>query len=296
MMWCKEAEMEKTHTVYSKKSKAARGILFLFLLVIALITLYPVIYIVLGSFKANNELLLGGTRLLPQNFIFDNFKQAWEKASFAVYTVNSLMISVGVMVLTIFTTTMAGYVFARKRFRGKELLYGIFVAFMFVNVGSVSLRPLFELAVKVKMNNSLISIILISAGMGQATYIFLVRGFINTISRELDEAAKLDGCTFFQIYYKIIFPLLKPVAATIGLLSFRGGWNEYIMPLVFTMSNDKLRPLTVGVVMLKNSGDGTAAWNLMFAGSTLSIIPIIVLYLFTSRHFMNGLTAGAVKG
>ena len=288
--------MEKSHVVYSKKTKVVRAFVFLILLAITLVTLYPIIYIVLGSFKENNELLIGGTKLLPKRFIFDNYKQAWEKANFAKYTVNSLFISLGVMFLSITITTMAGYVFARKNFKGKELLYGLFVAFMFVNVGSVSLRPLFELAVKVNMNQSLISIILISAGMGQATYIFLVRGYMNTLSKEIDEAAKIDGCTFFQIYYKIIFPLLKPVIATIGLLSFRTGWNEYIMPLIFTMSNDKLRPLTVGVVMLKNSGDGTAAWNLMFAGSTISIIPIIVLYMFTSRYFMSGLTAGAVKG
>lgn len=288
--------MKKTHTVYSNRTKAVRAFLFLLLLVIVLFTLYPIIYIVLGSFKANNELLMGGTNLFPKRFLLDNYKEAWEKANFAVYTMNSVIISLGVMALTIVTTTMAGYVFARKKFKGKELLYGVFVAFMFVNVGSVSLRPLFELAVKVKMNTSLLSIILISTGMGQATYIFLVRGYMNTISKELDEAAKLDGCTFFQIYYKIILPLLKPVIATIGLLSFRTGWNEYIMPLVFTMSNEKLRPLTVGVVMLKNSGDGAAAWNLMFAGSTIAIIPIIVIYMFSSRYFMNGLTAGAVKG
>lgn len=288
--------MEKSHVVYSKKTKVVRALVFLILLAITLVTLYPIIYIIFGSFKENNELLIGGTKLLPKKFIFDNYKQAWEKANFAKYTVNSLIISLGVMFLSITITTMAGYVFARKNFKGKELLYGLFVAFMFVNVGSVSLRPLFELAVKVNMNQSLISIILISAGMGQATYIFLVRGYMNTLSKEIDEAAKIDGCTFFQIYYKIIFPLLKPVIATIGLLSFRTGWNEYIMPLIFTMSNDKLRPLTVGVVMLKNSGDGTAAWNLMFAGSTISIIPIIVLYMFTSRYFMSGLTAGAVKG
>ena len=288
--------MKKTHTVYSNRTKAVRAFLFLLLLVIVLFTLYPIIYIVLGSFKANNELLMGGTNLFPKRFLLDNYKEAWEKANFAVYTMNSVIISLGVMALTIVTTTMAGYVFARKKFKRKELLYGVFVAFMFVNVGSVSLRPLFELAVKVKMNTSLLSIILISTGMGQATYIILVRGYMNTISKELDEAAKLDGCTFFQIYYKIILPLLKPVIATIGLLSFRTGWNEYIMPLVFTMSNEKLRPLTVGVVMLKNSGDGAAAWNLMFAGSTIAIIPIIVIYMFSSRYFMNGLTAGAVKG
>lgn len=288
--------MEKTHTVYSTKTKIIRGFLTLFLVVVAFFTLYPLVYIVFGSFKANAELLKGGTRLLPETFILDNYKEAWEKANFARYTLNSVIISVGVMVVTLVATSMAGYVFARKNFRGKELLYSLFVAFMFVNVGSVTLRPLFELAVKVKMNTSLISVILISAGTGQATYIFLVRGFMNTISRELDDAAKIDGCTFFQIYYKIILPLLKPILATICLLSFRTGWNEYIMPLVFTMSNEKMRPLTVGVTMLKNSGDGTAAWNLMFAGATISIIPIVLIYMFTSKQFMNGMTAGAVKG
>lgn len=90
--------------------------------------------------------------------------------------------------------------------------------------------------------------------------------------------------------------MLKPIMATIAILSFRQGWNEYIMPLVFTMSNEKLRPLTVGVNMLKNAGDGAAAWNIMFAGATISIIPILIVYCCFSRFFMSGLTTGAVKG
>ena len=153
-----------------------------------------------------------------------------------------------------------------------------------------------ELAVGVKMNTSLISVILISAGGAQATYIFLCRGFVASLPKELDEAATIDGCTFFQTYVLVILPLLKPVMATVALLSFRGGWNEYILPLVFTMTNDKLRPLTVGVNMLKNAGDGTAAWDIMFAGATISIVPILVVYCCFSRFFMNGMTAGAVKG
>ncbi|MDR7810445.1 carbohydrate ABC transporter permease [Lacrimispora sp.] len=288
--------MEKSHTVYSKKTKMLHLFIEVFLILVAALTLYPLIYIMFGSFKENAELLRGGTKLLPEKFVLENYKQAWHKANFARYTLNSVVISVGVMLVTLLSSSMAGYVFARKNFKGKELLYSLFVAFMFVNVGSVTLRPLFELAVKVKMNTSLLSVILIAAGTGQATYIFLVRGYMNTISKELDDAAKIDGCTFFQIYYKVILPLLKPILATTGLLSFRAGWNEYIMPLVFTMSNEKMRPLTVGVTMLKNSGDGTAAWNLMFAGATISIIPIVIIYIFTSKQFMSGMTAGAVKG
>lgn len=120
------------------------------------------------------------------------------------------------MIVSLLNSTMAGYVFSRRKFKGKEILYGIFVMFMFINVGSVSLRPLFELSVKLHMNKSLISVILISAGGGQATYLFLSRGFVNALPMELDEAAKIDGCTFFQIYRLVILPLLKPVMATIA--------------------------------------------------------------------------------
>jgi ABC-type glycerol-3-phosphate transport system permease component len=283
-------------SVLSTKDKVIRILLVLFLSVLALLILYPVIYITLGSFKANAELLVGGTHLLPKHFIFDNYVQAWKQANFARYTMNSIYLGTGVMILSIFATSMAGYVFARSSFPFKELLYSLFIAFMFVNVGSVTLRPLFELAVKVKMNRSLSSVIFISAGTGQATYIFLSRGFVQSIPREIDEAAKIDGCTFFQIYYRILLPLMQPILATTAILSFRAGWNEYIMPLVFTMSNDKLRPLTVGVTMLKNSGDGTAAWNLMFAGAAISIVPIIVIYMLFTKYFMHGMVGGAVKG
>lgn len=288
--------MKQSHTIYSRGSQIARAFIFLFMLFMALLILYPLIYIVLGSFKENMELLTGGANPMPVKFILDNYVQAWKQANFAVYTKNSIFISVGVMLVTLLCCSMAGYVFDRKNFRGKELIYGLFIAFMFVNVGSVTLRPLFELAVQVHMNLSLVSIILISAGTGQAMYVFLVRGFMSTIPKEVDEAAKIDGCSFFGIYCRIVLPLLKPVLATVGLLSFRGGWNEYIMPLVFTMSNESMRPLTVGVTMLKNSGDGAAAWNIMFAGATISIVPIIIVYLFTSTYFMKGMTAGAVKG
>lgn len=282
--------------VYSTQTKIIRTLLFLFMLAVALLTLYPVIYVVLGSFKENKELLVGGVNIFPEHFIIDNYIQAWEQADFATYTGNSIYLAVGVMLLSLLLSSMAGYVFSRKQFRGKELIYGLFVAFMFINVGSVSLRPLFELAIKLHMNTSLFSVILISAGGGQATYIFLVRGYMNSVPKELDEAAKIDGCTFFQTFYKIMLPVLKPILATVALLSFRGGWNEYILPLVFTMTNQAKRPLTVGVNMLKNSGDGAAAWNIMFAGATIAIIPILLIYICASRYFIEGLTAGAVKG
>lgn len=288
--------MERSQNVFSVQTRVMRLLIWIFMVVFAVIIIFPVAYVIFGSFKVNAELLVGGSNIFPEKWILSNYVEAWKQANFARYTLNSVFLALGVMVVSVINSTMAGYVFSRRAFKGKELLYSLFIMFMFINVGSVSLRPLFELAVKLKVNQSLIPVIFISAGTGQATFIFLCRGFVNSIPKELDEAAKIDGCSFFEIYYRVILPTLKPVMATIALLSFRQGWNEYIMPLVFTMANDARRPLTVGVNMLKNMGDGTAAWNIMFAGATISIVPMLIIYIFFSKNFMSGMTAGAVKG
>ena len=282
--------------IRSRKQKIYTTLVFLATALLAFLMLYPLLYIILGSFKTNKELLLGGARIFPKKIVFSNYSSAWKAANFSVYTKNSFILSIGVMIIAVITTSMAGYVFSRKEFKFKELLYGAFVAFMFVNVGSVTLRPLFDLSVKLHINKSLLTIILLSAGSGQVTFIILSRGFVNSIPREIDEAANIDGCSFGQIYTRILFPLMKPITSTIALLSFKHGWNEYILPLVFTISNEKLRPLTVGVNMLKSNGDGAAAWNIMFAGATLAVIPIVVIFLLFNKHFMKGMTAGAVKG
>ncbi len=288
--------MEKSRAVMSGKQKAVMAVIWLLMLILAILTIFPVVYIVLGSFKSNVELLVGGSNIFPSEWHFENYVQAWTGAKFATYTWNSIVISVCVMLISLFISTMAGYVFSRSRFPGKNLIYGIFIAFMFINVGSVSIRPLYELATALHLNESLLPIILISVGTGQATYIFLSRGFVDSVPRELDEAAKIDGCTFFQTFIRIILPVLKPVMGTIALLSFRQGWNEYIMPLVFTMARDNLRPLTVGVNMLKATGGGAAAWNVMFAGASIAVVPMLIIYIIFNKNFMSGSTAGAVKG
>ncbi|WP_320128328.1 carbohydrate ABC transporter permease [uncultured Sphaerochaeta sp.] len=288
--------MRKSHEILSSVDKARKAALIVLLSILAVVAIFPVVYITLGSFKSRTELLIGGANIFPSVFHFENYVNAWKQANFAIYTGNSIIIASGVMILSLFFSTMAGYVFSRTDFPGKKLIFGTFVMFLFINVGSVSIRPLFELATKTHMNRSLISVILFSAGMGQATYIFLARGYVNSVPKELDEASKIDGCSFFGTFWRVIVPVLQPLIATIALLSFRQGWNEYILPLVFTMTNDKMRPLTVGVNMLKNSGDGAASWEIMFAGATIAVIPMIIVYVSFSKYFMNGSTSGAVKG
>ncbi len=288
--------MNEGKAVYSAKTKILRALLLLLLVLLAAAVVFPVIYIIFGSFKENGELLRGGINIFPEKWSIDNYIEAWKTANFGVYTKNSILLALGVMAGAVFNSTLAGFVFSRSKLKIVNIVFYTIMAFMFVSVGSVTLRPLYMLAAKLKMHKNLISVILISVGAGQATYIFLCKGFCNSIPKELDEAAKIDGSSFFRTYWNVILPLMKPIIGTVALMSFRQGWNEYMLPLVFTMSNPKMRPLTVGVNMLKNVGDGTAAWNIMFAGAVIAMVPMICIYIAFNKFFMSGMTAGAVKG
>ena len=226
--------MEKTHAVYSTKTKIVRLIIWLFLAFVAIITIFPVCYVIFGSFKDNKELLVGGSSILPSKWVFDNYVQAWKQANFATYTMNSVFLSLAVMLISLINASMAGYVFARKNFKGKELLYMLFVAFMFINVGSVSLRPLFELAVKLKMNKSLLAVAIISAGGGQATFIFLCRGFVNSVPKELDEAAKMDGANSWQLLKKVTIPMVMPSITICTFLTLTNSFKLFDQNLALT--------------------------------------------------------------
>jgi raffinose/stachyose/melibiose transport system permease protein len=156
------------------------------------------------------------------------------------------------------------------------------------------LRPQFDLMVKLGLNKSLwgVVIILISA---HATVYFMLIGFFKAIPKDLDEAAYIDGCNFYTVYWRIILPLLRPALGVTALFTFRGAWNEYILPLVFTMTNPKLQTLTVGLANLRYGVGAAAETQLMMAGACLSFLPILVVYLAASKSFMQ-VTAGAVKG
>ena len=126
--------------------------------------------------------------------------------------------------------------------------------------------------------------------------LFIARSYISTIPKEMDEAAKIDGCSFFKTFIYIIFPMLKPLVATIGILTFRASWNDYMLPLVFTMANPDRMPLVVGVVNLRNMGETAANWTLMLAGTSISIIPMIIVFLIFNKQFISGLSEGSTKG
>ena len=279
-----------------KKLTVGTVLTYLVLLLVFIVAMFPVVYTLMGSFKGNMELLTEGNRLFPRKFVLDNYKQAWEMGNFAKYTWNSVFMSGMIVFGTIFTSTIAGYCFERGNFPGKEMLFGLIVSSMFVNLGSLTLYPQFAVAKVLGINKSLWGVIIIRVLGLNVTNLFITRSYIRSISREIDESAKVDGCSFWSIYWRIIFPLLKPLIATIAILEFRHSWNDYLMPMVFTLSNPNRMPLIVGIMNLKGSGAAASSWNLMLAGSSIALIPMIIVYLCFNRYFISGLTAGAVKG
>ena len=274
----------------------SKAFIYIILILITIFALFPVVYTILGSFKGNMELLAEGNRLFPRKFVMDNYEQAWEMANFQKYTINSLFMSGTIVLGTIFTTTIAGYVFERGKFPMKNLLFTLVVSSMFVSLGSLTLYPTFVIAKVFGINKTLWGVIIIRVFGLNVTNLFITRSYIRSLSKEIDEAAKVDGCSFFGIYWRIIFPLLKLLIATIAILEFRHSWNDYLMPMVFTLSNPDRMPLIVGIMNLKSSGEAAFSWNLMLAGSSIALIPMIVVYLMFNRFFIEGLTAGSVKG
>ncbi|NHN32176.1 carbohydrate ABC transporter permease [Paenibacillus agricola] len=270
-------------------------IIWAFLLSIVFMIVYPVLFTLFGSFKTNFE-LLNSTKLFPETWHWKNYVEAWEMANFAKYTWNSLFISVASTVINIIVCSMAAYTLARRAFPGRKLILFVLAATMFVTIGAITYRPLYEMMREVEMHKSLWSVVLIFVGTHLSFDIFLLERFVRAIPKDLDEAATIDGCGFFGIYWRIILPLLTPGLGVVGLFTFRESWNQYVLPLIFTMTNPELRPLTVGVISLKYSANAAAEWHLMLAGSMLSMLPIIVVYFFTNKSFIAGMTSGSVKG
>ena len=270
-------------------------LLYAIMILFSIIIAFPIIYTVLSSFKSNMEIMSGGT-IWPEKFVLDNYKQAWKLANFKQYTWNSIYMCFFSVIGVVITSTFAGYVFARGNFPGKKMIFALFTAMMFISFGSATLYPLLKVAKFLHINKNLWGVILITVFGVNITNIYLIRGYVLSLPYEIEEAAIIDGCSFFMVFVKVVAPLLKPIIATVAILAFKYSWNDYLMPMVFTLSNPGSRPLVVGIVSLKSTGEAAASWNLMMAGTTISLIPILIVFLFFNRYFIQGMASGAVKG
>ena len=268
-------------------------LMYAVLILLAVITVFPVLYSFFGALKDNMELLTSD-KLLPSKVIFDNYIYAWGKVKFARYTFNSIFVSGVTVLLSVIIASMGGYALARKNFPGRRLIHTLYIWSMFLAVGSATLYPVYKLCIDLKMNSTLAGIIFV--GVGPQVYnIILVEGFVKGVSRGYDEAAKIDGCGFFMIYAKIILPRIRPVLGVISLFVFVASWNSYLIPMILTAGRPELKTLAVGIVELKSNGEMATLWSVILAGANIAVVPIVIVYLFANKQFISGLTLGGLK-
>ena len=284
-------------------STAGKVIIYALLVIIAVIVMIPLAYTISASFKTNSEIMTGGINLIPRQFTLEGYKEVWnmsgktlkDKVTFADYAWNSVKICTLTTILSVVSTSMASYCFNRGDFPGRKFLYGFFLASMFIAAGAITMYPQLQITSKLGMNNWWGVAIIESVGLS-ASNLFLTMGYLRTIPKELDESAKIDGCSFFGIYLKIIMPLSLPILGTLALLQFKGSWNSFLMPRLMLASDPTQSTLVVAVYNLAKGKGAATAYNIMMAGSVLSILPIMIVFVFMNRAFIEGITQGAVKG
>jgi len=262
----------------------------LILLPLAVIWIYPFLWMISASLKTDKE-IFRGLGLIPQDFQWSNYQRAWTDARVGEYFVNTLTITVSSVAIVVITTAMMGYVLGRYSFPGKRIVVGFFVATVFLPEG-YTIIPVFELINDLGLGNSLAGIILGQSGGAHVVMILLFAGYFSQLPKELEEAAILDGAGFLRIFWQIFLPLTKPIVATAIIMQFMYSWNDFLLPLVLTLSRPDLRTLSVGIYSFQ--GEYFTDWSGMAAAATISLVPIIVVFLFLQRYFVEGI-AGAVK-
>ena len=283
------------------RAKAARGRVFETLsrwmlaglvlpLVVALFAT-PLVWMLLTSFKTPEELASEPHRLLPRSWRWQNYRDAVTAMPYARYLGNSVLLGLGSALGAVFSSSLVAYAFARLKWRGRDLAFGVLIATMLLP-WHVTVIPRFLLIRELGLYNTLGALVL-PTFLGDAFFIFLLRQFFLTIPAELSEAARLDGCSELGIYFRIILPLSKPALATVALFQFVAAWNDFSGPLLFLSDPEKF-PLAYGVEQFVSAY--STQTHLLMAASVLFTLPIVVLFFFTQRLFVKGIATSGLRG
>lgn len=278
--------MEKTTSKGFKSSNIANGIVGV---ILGLLFLSPFYVIFINSFKTKKE-LFEDTLSFPKVWSFANYKEAFKQLDFFRALGNSLFITITSIIVIIVFSSMAAWMLERTKTKTSTFIFYLFVSSMLVPFQSVML-PLVRLMGKLRLLN-MGGIIFMYLGFGAAMSIFLYHGFVKGIPKELDEAAMIDGCTKFQTFWHIIFPLLKPITITVSILNTVWIWNDFLLPsLVINKPSTQTIPLKTFFFF----GQYTKQWHLALAGLVLTIIPVIIFYFSAQKHIIKSIAAGSIK-
>ena len=256
---------------------------------LSILVFVPLLIIVFNSFKTQGE-SVSMEFSLPTQWVFGNYLEVLEKVNIFQAFSNSLMISLGTVVIATTGAALASFVMARRR---SKLYKRIYLFFLVGLVAPLNMVPAVLVLQKLHLMNSLIGLILLYSALVTPFTVFLYYGFIGSVPREIDEAAIIDGCRPLTLFGRIIFPLLKPVTVTVVILNFMNAWNDFITPF-YVMNDSTKMPLTTMVYSF--FGQFQRSWNLVCVIMVMIIVPIIIVYAIGQKYIIAGMTAGAVKG
>lgn len=276
--------------MYEIKKAASDTVGLLMKLLVSFIFIFPFLWMISVALQTQPETQTLPVTLIPAIPQFQNIIEAWNRAPFAVYLKNSVVVILSIITLQTLIMVPAAYAFAKFEFKGKNLLFGI-VLIAFMMPVQITFLPIYYLMADLKWTNTLLPQII--PFMTNAFGIFLLRQYFMQVPDELLEAAKLDNASELQILRKIMLPMSMPGISAIALLSFVGHWNDYFWPLVMTRSED-IRPITIGVARLKDI-EGDLQWNIIMAGNLFLVLPILFIYLFSSRYIINSFAYSGIK-
>lgn len=276
--------------VEDKRARPGHYLSFVFLLGAAIIALLPLYWMVVTALQQPTLTVSFPPEWFPSNPTLLNFQRFFTRPHVLTWTTNSLLVSLAVTAIQIFTCAMAGYAFAKKKFPGGDLLFYLYIASMMIP-GQVTLVPLFLIMSRLNFLDTYAGLIL--PGIAGPFGVFLMKQFISTLPTDLIEAATIDGCGEWMTFMKVILPLAKPGLAVLGIFTFMGRWNEFLWPLIVTNSSS-MRTLPVGLALLQE--ELPMQYGLLMAGATYAAIPMIVIFLMFQKYFLRGITVGALKG
>lgn len=266
-------------------------LLYLFVVVLCIVILYPYFVMFITALKDNKE-MYAIDHILPKVWKWSNFADIWTAAPVFKYLTNSLTIAGGATLLAILCGIPAAYALARMRFKGKGIFMGaVIMSQMFSPV--VLLVGIYRMMVNIHLNNTILGLILLNAAFNQAFAIWLLRGTFVGISPEMEQAAKIDGCGTVKALIKVLLPMAAPGIITTLIFVFINAWNEYTIALTL-ISTDIFKPMTVGINVFY--GFNFIQWQYLFATSLFATLPVVVLFLLIEKHLVAGLTSGGVKG
>jgi multiple sugar transport system permease protein len=267
---------------------------FLFLIAGAFSMILPFLWMITTSFKTLDAIYIQPKNwiqmFIPASFIWQNYAEAFTKVPFAVFYMNSILVGIVVTIGQVLTSSLAAYAFSRLQFPGRDKIFFAYLATMMIP-GSVTMIPVFVLMKVFNWIDTYRALIVPAIFTAYGT--FMLRQFFMTLPKDLEDAAKIDGCSFFRIYWTIILPLSKPALATLTVFTFMGNWGSFMWPLLVTNTME-MRTLPIGLQSFQTQY--STDWHLLMAGSVMAMLPIIIIFIFTQRYFVEGVKLSGIKG